>query len=337
VRCIFLFNFKVKVTCLFKFYFFLCKRMVKKMKATTSSHGFIRRVMPLLVIILLVAIGVSPVMAASLPAPRHVFFNVANDAGVKYDLDGAAFGGPANTYYIKADGGGLNQLHVTTDPTNVNGQATTSAAQSGTFYVTTTGGRGYNDEIILLVSVQDPIPNDFALHIKAGGETWAPSASYPASPIYVPGAVDETFTKADFMYGPQTWKPGPGDLIIPSLPLWFGQSIADTATNSHLMFVDLNVGNKNAGSTDGGAAKVEFSFTNLDTSAAFNVYGWTLASNQGQGISWTNKMTDPGASGYYVTGIPRTPAPEFPTLALPVALIIGMLGAVLCIQRTKEN
>jgi hypothetical protein len=31
------------------------------------------------------------------------------------------------------------------------------------------------------------------------------------------------------------------------------------------------------------------------------------------------------------------PTPEFPTMAFPVALIMGMLGAVLLIQKTKEN
>jgi len=31
------------------------------------------------------------------------------------------------------------------------------------------------------------------------------------------------------------------------------------------------------------------------------------------------------------------PTPEFPTMALPAALIVGMLGAILFIQRTKEN
>ena len=31
------------------------------------------------------------------------------------------------------------------------------------------------------------------------------------------------------------------------------------------------------------------------------------------------------------------PTPEFPTMALPAALIVGMLGAVLFLQRTKEN
>jgi large repetitive protein len=307
--------------------------MVMKMK----SHGFIQRMMPLLVIVLLVAIGVSPAMAAPLTNNRHVFINVANDAGVKYNLDGATFGGPANTYYMKCDGGGLNQLKVTNDPAVPGGQFTTSSAQSGTFWIATTGGRGYNDEVILLISVQDPVPDDFAVHIKSSGETWTPSSSYPSSPVYVTGAVDETFTKADFIYGAQTWKPGPGTLGVPSLPLWFGQDITDASTNSYLMFVDLNAGNKNAGSIDGGAVKVEYSFTNLDTSAAFNAYAWTLASNQGQGISWTNNPFSPTQSGYYVTGIPRTPAPEFPTLALPVAFIIGMLGAVLFIRRTKEN
>jgi hypothetical protein len=34
---------------------------------------------------------------------------------------------------------------------------------------------------------------------------------------------------------------------------------------------------------------------------------------------------------------PPIPTPEFPTMALPAALIVGMLGAVLFVQRIKEN
>jgi hypothetical protein len=33
----------------------------------------------------------------------------------------------------------------------------------------------------------------------------------------------------------------------------------------------------------------------------------------------------------------QTPIPEFPTAILPAAMIIGFLGAVLLIQRTREN
>jgi hypothetical protein len=37
------------------------------------------------------------------------------------------------------------------------------------------------------------------------------------------------------------------------------------------------------------------------------------------------------------TSRPPIPAPEFPPMALPAGLIVGILGVVLFIQRTKEN
>jgi len=88
---------------------------------------------------------------APLPAPRHIFFNVANDAGVKHNLDGAAYGGPNGTYYIKADGGGLNELHITNDAAAPAGQVTAGTDPSGVFWVANTGGRGYHDNVLLLV------------------------------------------------------------------------------------------------------------------------------------------------------------------------------------------
>jgi large repetitive protein len=394
--------------------------MVKKMETKiTYSHSIIRRLMPLLVICLLVVIGVCPVMAAELPGSSHIWINVANDAGVKYDWDGAYYGtGNNNTYYIKFEGGGLNQLWMSTDTSSY--QVTTTPQQSGTFYVRTTGGRGSNDDIILLLSVQDPIPDDFSVRIKSSGYTWTPptSGAYnpsfpPSGATYVDNVIDETFTKADFIYGPQTWKPAGSS---GKLQLYAGQDISDASTMSHLMFIDLNVGNLKTATVNNGAAKVEYSFTNMASKAAFNSYAWASASNQNEGISWTNL---PSGSGYIVTGVPyaaftyatdalTTPlavrftdtssgspttwawdfnndgvtesteqspvytfpaagryivkltatntagsgtatriidvsetgpvtAPEFPTVALPVALLVGMLGAVLFIQRTKEN
>ncbi len=243
-----------------------------------------------------------------LSAPRHIFVAPAN--GAKYDLDGAAFGGPSGTYYIKADGGGLNELHVTNSAAVPFGQVTSTNATAGTFWVTNTGGRGFDDDIVLLVSVQGDLPDDFGVRIKSSGYTWTPGSVVNAQPTgvqYTAGAVDDTFTKADFAYGPQTWKPGPGDLVTPSLPFWTGQNIADPSTASRLLFVDLKVGNlypakSTAWSslTDAGGAKVEFSFTNMTSVAAFNAYGWCLAANQGQGISWTNRVEGTGNSGYKV-------------------------------------
>jgi PKD repeat protein len=301
----------------------------KMKRKTIYSDSLIRRLVVITAIFLFVAIAVSPVMAAPLPAPRHIFINVANDAGVKYNIDGPAYGGPSNTYYIKADGGGLNELHITNDIAVTGGQVTSTNAQSGVFYISNTGGRGFDNDIILLLAVNGTIPDDFSVHFRSSGYNWtpaAPGAYQPGLPTdyqLVNGAVDETFTKSDFIYGPQTWKPGAGDLVTPSLPLYAGQNINDNSNQFQLVFIDLKVGNLEPGKFSGitfsnnGDAKIEYSFHNLTTFATFNGYGWCPASFQGQGISWTNAMspvTGGGGggssvgSGYEVTGVPYTPA-----------------------------
>lgn len=240
------------------------------------------------------------VSTGELPSNRHIFISVSNYEGAKYD-DGEVFGGPNGTYYIKADGGGLNQLHITTDVNNANGQVnaieTTSTSSSGVFYITTTGGRGYNDEIILLVSVKAPISDDFSLQIISSGYNWTVTGSYPTVLNYVIDAVNETFTKNDFLYGPHVFKPGPGTIGVWSLPLYNGQDTSDPSTAEYLMFIDLYVGNIRTAEIDNGDVKVEYNFTGLNSIAAFNAYAWCGGSNQGQGISWTNNAN----SGYTVT------------------------------------
>jgi hypothetical protein len=76
---------------------------------------------------------------------------------------------------------------------------------------------------------------------------------------------------------------------------------------------------------------------------------WTYSSTTTLTTTTTNQAA---ASGKTATGSPvaspdsnavtvvvggSIPTPEFPTIALPMALIVGMLGAVLFIKRTKEN
>ncbi len=277
-----------------------------------TIHSNIRGLMAVLAILLFVAICFSPVMAAPIPAPRHISVVVSNEAGARFSNDATTFGGPANSYYIKADGGGLNELHISNDPANQYGQVATTNNLAGTFWITNTGGRGFDDNVPILVSVHTPeIPNDFAIHIKSSGYSWTPSTVANQAPTvasYVTG-VDETFTGSDFIYGPQAWKPGPGSLTVPSLPLYFGQNINDPSTNAKLMFVDPYVGNLKSSNPlsviDGGAAKVEYTISGVDslptnTVISFNGYGWCLNANQGQGISWTNQITGASASGYSV-------------------------------------
>ena len=142
---------------------------------------------------------------APLPSNRHIFINVANDAGIKYDLDGAVYGeGNNGTYYIKADSGGMNEIHVTTDTGTASGQVTESVthttAPSGTFFVTNTGSAGISDDLVLLLAVNGTIPEDFSLTIRSSGYIWTPNSTVDGLPddyAHSDGVIEETFTKAD--------------------------------------------------------------------------------------------------------------------------------------------
>ncbi|MEN6341437.1 MAG: nitroreductase [Methanospirillum sp.] len=257
--------------------------------------------------VLLLAAG-APVSADVLPGYNTIFVGVANDAGPGYD----AFGN--GTYSIRFEGydRGLNALHISTDPAVNFGQVTTTANQSGTFYATDSGGKGYEDEILLLVAVNGTVPDDFRLRVTADGYTWTPNPICNRAPetyAYRPVSLDETFTKADLVYGPQTWKPtGNG---IP-YPLYEGQDTADTENAFNLMFVDLNAGvlRPNASLENMGAVRINYSFEHLASFAAFNVYGYCNTSNNGDDmIAWTNSLL-PGkpASGFSVAAPPPGPA-----------------------------
>jgi hypothetical protein len=261
------------------------------------------------VVILLTAIIAAPAAAAdiggiTLPDYRHIDIQMAN-GGEKY---------------IKFDGGGLNALHITTDPSEPYGQVTETSAQSGTFYFSDTGGRGFFDDLILMVAVQGQVPEDFKIHVRASGYQWTPTAelNQPPKPDeieYNEGALDRTFTREDFIYEPQIWRP-----CKENYPIYYGQDMSrnNPEDRFYIMFIDLGVGAIGPNSrekesdayegvelTDEGCAKIEYSFENLETFAALNAYGWCNQSNQGRGISWSNDLTgfsETGVSGYSVMG-----------------------------------
>jgi hypothetical protein len=275
--------------------------------------------------------------AGPLASNRNIDIAVSNDAG-------ALYGDSADTYFINAPGGGLNQLHISTDGTSagVSGQVTartiSTSSVAGTFWITTTGGRGYNDDLILLFSLQGPISNDFQLSIKSSGYQWTPSNAGVVNPVYKNGAVNETFSKNDFLYGPQAAKPGPGTGFV--LPLYSGQNINDPTTAQYLMFVDLDVGNDNIRSAiDSGDAKVEFDISGIhDTTVAFNAYAWAFSAMVADSsINWTNNVsTDPSAPGQSGFSITTTaePVPE------PGALLMfsaGLAGLAFARRRGAEN
>ncbi|MEN6611272.1 MAG: PKD domain-containing protein [Methanoregulaceae archaeon] len=251
----------------------------------------------------------------------------------KSDISNLAFANqPTGFYFFKFDqpvsstgSAGLNAIHIASSSTSGDnyGQVTTTTSQSGTFYITDTGGRGYQDDAVLLVAVKGAIPDNFAIHIKSSGYSWTPGAddnAAPSSITYHSGAVDQTFTKSNFVYGSQTWKPV-GNNVPSEYPLYYGQDMTDTTNTFKLMFVDLKVGLLGSGDTEAssrtdlGNAKVEYTIENLDTVATFNVYAWNNATTQGQGISWANRVYGTSCSGYTVLGTNYADAAsEFPTV-----------------------
>lgn len=288
---------------------------------------------------------------APMTSNRHVWLPVANDSGVKFNYDaayyttnGGATGMTDNTYYLKSDGGGVNELHIANSANvdaaanygygQVNALTSNSTSTSGTFYVTNTGGRGYDNDIILMLSVTGAVADNFSLNIKSSGYSWtAPTGGayqppVPTDAAYITG-INETFYKSDFQYGPQTAKPGPGTLGVWSLPLYYGQNISDSSTASYLMFIDLYVGNVKDGvlanEIDHGASKVEYSFTGLTpgSTVAFNGYGWCSASFQGEGISWTNRTNGDttNSSDWSIAVSPTAAAP------VPIPAAFWLLGS----------
>lgn len=244
----------------------------------------------------------------------NIYVNVSNDEGVSFNTTGNG------TYYIQnlsSPNGGFNAVHIANDSSyTLNyGGSTNTNNQSGTFYITDTGGRGYQDDGVLMLAVNGTIPDNFALHLIVNGYYWTPTGVLNAAPalsaLHYGVTLDETFTKNDFLYGPQNWKPTGGNS---NYPIFIGQDMDDAGNLFYLMFIDLHAGllgsNYNGGDSqfiNNGAIQVNYTFQNLQSLAAFNVYAWNWNTSQGQGMLWTNSIlpgNTGGPSGYTVMGTP---------------------------------
>lgn len=254
------------------------------------------------------------------------------------DMSNLAFANAATgAYYFKFDqsgGGGINAVHIASSAgASPNfGDVTTTTSQSGTFYITETGGRGYQDEAILMVAVKGDIPSNCTIHIRSSGYSWVPTGVSNQQPTlanitYHDGAVDQTFGPSQFIYGPQNWRPA-GNNVPYNYPIYNGQDTTDTTDTFDIMFVDLKAGPLGSnGALDtsslqnNGAIRVDYTIQNLNTVATFDVYAWNDATSQGNGISWSNGLTSGSnvpsmISGYTVLGPAYAGySSEFPTVS----------------------
>lgn len=112
--------------------------------------------------------GSGETLSSSQPMPGvdNVYVKVSNSAGATFNDYGN------NTYFLKFEksGGGLNSLHITTNPANPDGNVTTTSSLSGTFFVDFTGGR-VQDDFVLLVAVNGTLGSDFQLNLRSSVPT----------------------------------------------------------------------------------------------------------------------------------------------------------------------
>jgi hypothetical protein len=284
--------------------------------------------MAVVAVLLFVALAVMPVAAADViytnTAQQYhkVYVPVANpDAWFPYS-------GPTNDYYyinLTNATGGMNAIHITNSTTNMAGTCYKypDAGTSGTFFVGDTGGRGGQDDVILLVAVNSTDPTvlgNFSIDITASGYQWTPSADGT-----VPNGINDTnwitlvdamsFNSTNYLknatYGNplfQEWKFAP----TADYPIYCGQTMGGNANLFKLIAIDTDVGTINGtwyyntyGTTlthDNGLANITFTITSpspfntTTTKVAFNVYAYNNQTVQGQGINWINKVYKSGGS-----------------------------------------
>ena len=112
--------------------------------------------------------------AAAETGTNYVNLTVAND-------DGARLGNGDDTYtFFNRTADGNNALKITNNTSITAGNVVYTNSQSGTFYITSTGGKRYEDDVILMLAVNGTIPDNFQLHITASGYQWTPSSRAPS-------------------------------------------------------------------------------------------------------------------------------------------------------------
>ncbi len=247
---------------------------------------------------------------------------VANDEGARFNAN-ENITGENNTYNFfnsssQSATQGQNALHITTSNTSTVGNVTTTNSQSGTIYLSDTGGRGWDDDGILMIAINGTIPDDFWVKITASGYQWTPVLAVPVTQYPDQNSLtygitlNETFTKDDFIYGPQIWKPSPAA----DNPIFSGQDMTNSSNTFNIIFIDLWAGLIGTSTSyyntliDNGMIEVNYTFYNLPEGsvAVFNAYAYCQSSKQGEGVRWTNRVTD---SGYIVNGANAAPSADF--------------------------
>ncbi|MCK9632153.1 MAG: hypothetical protein M0R30_10980 [Methanoregula sp.] len=277
------------------------------------------------VVLLFVALAVAPVAASNVIYTNtahnnnHTYIPMANPP-IQYSS--TYLGDPY--YYVNLTNttGGLNAIHITNDISDQVGACYESpdTPNPGTFYVSDTGGRGGQQDIILLIAINSTNVTDitnFNVDVKEHGYRWLispKSGSPPDYPniTYVSPSIDVTLNADNYLENDsvdlfQKWKFAP----TADYPVYCGQDMGSTSKLFKFLAVDNKVGTINGTwynltyptaptLTNNGMTKIEYNITSGPSSnatIAFNVYAYnnqTLPQKVGgslpPAINWLNRV-----------------------------------------------
>ncbi len=269
-------------------------------------------------VLLFVALAVVPVAA---DVEWTVDSRIANN-DTSVPVHDIRFGDEYGNYYFNLTNvtGGQKAIHISNDNATPKGQITNTESKAGYFFVTDTGGREYQDDIILLVAVNSSNPSDisgFTINITSSGYQWDPKYDGPDKKQSPPKeylewkepGISKVYSATDYLTQSginifQKWKFAP----TANYPIFCGQNMVNQGPFK-LLLVDLNVGvirNNTYNSTLNytGMAKVNYSITSTlagNGNISFNAYAYNNWTNEGpQMINWINQVN--------ITGIPDASA-----------------------------
>lgn len=246
-------------------------------------------------VFLMLSICIVPASAGTFSSYKQIYVPVENDAGARFDI----YNDDTYYYIFTKSGGGLKAIHISDDYTNQDGAVYTNKGYSGTLYITDTSTDvQYHDNGILMFAIpyMDYLnaSETLELTITASGYNWIPTGDglKPSNPgSYQTDFFSETFDIGDFLPDTSEWRPSSSA----EYPVYYGQNMANDE-EFKFMFIDLYLGTLNdTALTNYGAIMVNYTISDYEGDAAFDAYAYRNQSNQGQGVSWTNKLIGTGS------------------------------------------
>ncbi|MGL6299018.1 MAG: right-handed parallel beta-helix repeat-containing protein [Methanobacteriaceae archaeon] len=281
------------------------------------KKDFIKIVTILTLIVAISSMVVSPTFAESL-VNGEPQYKLANDDPTRFSIDNIT------DYIINSSGSkslGINAIQMNNISSAAqNGVGIITNAVNGEMFIGVTGGVGWVDDIVLFVSVNRTIPENFKLTLAALGFTWDPIGQIgnPNTNFPLYGDIAKNVERAnisldknDFNYN-STWRPSQNPLS-----LYNGGNISDLDNMFYSAFVDMDVGalgvktmstftsEQNATINNYGMSKIAYAVENLPkgSSVIINVYGWTSnTTNIENQFTWTNN----NALTYIIHGLGTT-------------------------------